>query len=225
MDHHGVRPSLGGFLLLFGRAADLYGRRRWYIGGMALFTVSSLIGGLSTSPGMLLGARVGQGFASAMLTPAAMSLLTTSFPEGRQRDRALGINGTLLSLGFLTGVVLGGVITDLTNWRITLFINVPIGALALLAAPILIKESRNHEAPKLDVAGAVTVTGGLLAMIFGIGSAERNGWGSPLTLIRSRRAWCFSCSSSWSSPASPSPSSTCRCCAAVRSAGATSPAW
>jgi EmrB/QacA subfamily drug resistance transporter len=174
-------PS-GGFLLLFGRSADLYGRRKWYIAGMALFTVASLIGGLSNSPGMLLAARAGQGLASAMLTPAAMSLLTTSFPEGKLRERALGINGSLLSLGFLTGVVLGGVITDLTNWRVTLFINVPIGVLFLLGAPALIKESRNDSTPRLDVAGAVTVTGGLLSFIFGITSSERNGWDSPVTL-------------------------------------------
>ncbi|GGZ31618.1 MFS transporter [Streptomyces inusitatus] len=174
-------PS-GGFLLLFGRTADLFGRRKLFIAGMALFTVASLIGGLATSPGMLLAARAGQGFASAMLTPAAMSLLTTSFPEGKLRDRALGINGALLSLGFLTGVVLGGVITDLTNWRFTLFINLPIGVLALIAAPALIKESRGADAPRLDIPGAITVTGGLLSVIFGITSAERNGWGSPVTL-------------------------------------------
>ncbi|EIV92573.1 MFS transporter [Frankia sp. QA3] len=173
-------PS-GGLLLLFGRAADLYGRRRWYLAGMALFITSSLVGGLSVSPGMLLAARAGQGVASAMLTPAAMSLLTTSFPEGKLRARALGINGTLLSLGFLIGVVLGGVITELTSWRSTLFINVPFGLLALVGATILIRESRNLETPRLDVAGAITVTGGLLLLIFGVTSGERAGWGDPVT--------------------------------------------
>ncbi|MFE7333402.1 MFS transporter [Streptomyces griseus] len=175
-------PS-GGLLLLFGRAADLYGRRNWFVAGMVLFTIASLAGGLAPTPGFLLAARAAQGVAAAMLTPAAMSLLTTSFAEGSQRDRALGINGALLSLGFLSGVVLGGVITDLTSWRVTLFISVPVGIVAAIAAPILIKESRNKETPKLDLLGAVTVTGGLLSVIFGITSAERNGWSSTTTLL------------------------------------------
>ncbi|GAA3041260.1 MFS transporter [Streptomyces glomeratus] len=175
-------PS-GGLLLLFGRAADLYGRRNWFIVGMALFTVASLAGGLAPSPGFLLAARAAQGVAAAMLTPAAMSLLTTNFAEGAQRDRALGINGALLSLGFLSGVVLGGVITDLTSWRVTLFISVPVGLVASFAAPVLIKESRSENTPRLDVLGAVTVTGGLLSVIYGITSAERNGWSSGTTLI------------------------------------------
>ncbi|MCT4352113.1 MFS transporter [Streptomyces sp. Je 1-79] len=174
-------PS-GGLLLLFGRAADLYGRRNWFVAGMVLFAIASLAGGLATTPGFLLAARAAQGVAAAMLTPAAMSLLTTSFSEGSQRDRALGINGALLSLGFLSGVVLGGVITDLTSWRVTLFISVPVGIVAAIAAPILIKESRNEETPRLDLLGAVTVTGGLLSVIFGITSAERNGWSSTTTL-------------------------------------------
>ncbi|MGW2461418.1 MFS transporter [Streptomyces sp. NPDC001761] len=175
-------PS-GGLLLLFGRAADLYGRRNWFIVGMALFTVASLAGGLATTPGFLLAARAVQGVAAAMLTPAAMSLLTTNFAEGAQRDRALGINGALLSLGFLSGVVLGGVITELTSWRVTLFISVPVGVAAVIAAPILIKESRNEETPRLDILGALTVTGGLLSVIYGVTSAERNGWGAATTLI------------------------------------------
>ncbi|GDY33144.1 MFS transporter [Gandjariella thermophila] len=175
-------PS-GGFLLLFGRTADLYGRRRWFIAGMALFTAASLFAGLATAPWMLLVGRALQGFAGAMLTPAAMSLLTTSFEEGPQRDRALGINGALLSFGFLCGVVLGGVITQALNWRFTLFINVPLGVAAVIAAPLLIKESRNAQAPRLDVPGAVAVTGGLLAIIYGVTSAERLGWGSPTMLL------------------------------------------
>ncbi len=174
-------PS-GGLLLLFGRAADLYGRRTWFLVGMGLFTAASLLGGLAWSPAVLIAARAGQGLAAAMLTPAAMSLLTTSFDEGGLREKALGINGTLLSLGFLTGVVFGGVITDLTSWRVTLLINVPIGVLAVIAAPILIRESRNADTPRLDLIGAFTVTGGLLSVIFGITSAERNGWSSPVTL-------------------------------------------
>lgn len=174
-------PS-GGLLLLFGRAADLFGRRRWFLGGMALFTAASLLGGLAWSPEVLIAARAGQGLAAAMLTPAAMSLLTTSFAEGGLRERALGINGTLLSLGFLTGVVLGGIVTELSDWRFTLLVNVPFGLLALVAAPLLVRESRNEDSPRLDLVGAVTVTGGLLSVIFGITSAEREGWTSPVTL-------------------------------------------
>lgn len=174
-------PS-GGLLLLFGRAADLYGRRNWFVVGMVLFAVASLAGGLATTPGFLIAARAAQGVAAAMLTPAAMSLLTTNFQEGKPRDRALGINGALLSLGFLSGVVLGGVLTDLTSWRVTLFISVPVAVVAAFAAPVLIKESRNESTPKLDLLGAATVTGGLLLLIFGVTSAERNGWSSTTTL-------------------------------------------
>lgn len=171
----------GGLLLLMGRCADLFGRRRLYLIGMVLFTVSSTVGGLAQTQELLFAARAGQGLAAAILTPAAMSLLTTSFQEGTKRDRALGINGTLLSLGFLTGVVAGGFITDLLSWRWSLLVNLPLGILAIVGAVTLLRESRVELGAKLDVIGGAAVTIGLLAIIFGTTSIERAGWSSPAT--------------------------------------------
>ncbi|MGH3434103.1 MAG: MFS transporter, partial [Thermocrispum sp.] len=173
----------GGFLLLFGRTADLFGRRRLFMIGMGVFTVASLVAGLATTAELLLAGRVGQGFGAAAVTPAAMSLLTTSFAEGPRRNRAIGINGTLLSLGFLSGVVLGGVITQLIDWRVGLLVNVPLGVAAMLAAPRLLQESSLPASPRLDVPGAITGTAGLLGIIYGFTSAEREGWVHPVTLV------------------------------------------
>ncbi|MEE4494039.1 MFS transporter [Streptomyces sp. BE230] len=175
--------SAAGFTLLFGRVADLFGRRRLFMLGLGLLGLSSLVGGLSTSPEMLLVARVAQGLATAMVTPAGLSLLTTSFPEGPLRDRALGLNGALMSAGFTTGAILGGVLTDLLSWRWAFFINVPVALAVLLIAPSVIKESRPAVRPKLDVPGAVSVTVGLLALVFGLTQAGEHGWGSPTALI------------------------------------------
>ncbi|MFI6653662.1 MFS transporter [Streptomyces sp. NPDC050529] len=175
--------SAAGFTLLFGRVADLFGRRRLFMLGLGLLGLSSLVGGLSTSPEMLLIARVAQGLATAMVTPAGLSLLTTSFPEGPLRDRALGLNGALMSAGFTTGAILGGVLTDLLSWRWAFFINVPVALAVLLIAPSVIKESRPAVRPKLDVPGAVSVTVGLLALVFGLTQAGEHGWGSPTALI------------------------------------------
>ncbi|GHF69545.1 MFS transporter [Streptomyces mashuensis] len=174
-------PS-GGFLLLFSRAGDLYGRRKWFLVGLVLFTVTSLAGGLAQEPTLLLVARVGQGLATAMIVPTGMALLTTSFPEGPLRNKALGINGALLSLGFTVGVILGGVITQSLNWRWTMFINVPVGILSVVLTLLLVAESRNAEKGSLDIPGAVTVSGGLLAVIYGVTSADRDGWGDPVVL-------------------------------------------
>ena len=171
-----------GFTLLFGRLADLFGRRRMFLTGLAVLGLASLAGGLSTSPAMLITARVLQGLATAAVTPAGLALLTTSFPEGPARDRALGLNGALMSAGFTTGAVLGGVLTDLLSWRWAFFINVPIALGVLLIAPSVIKESRPSGRPRLDVGGAVSVTLGLLALVFGFTQAGRDGWGSSLTL-------------------------------------------
>ncbi|MFJ1585780.1 MFS transporter [Streptomyces sp. NPDC088197] len=174
--------AAAGFTLLFGRVADLFGRRRVFLAGMAVLGVSSLAGGLATDPAMLLAARVAQGLATAAVTPAGMALLTTSFPQGPLRDRALGLNGALMSAGFTAGAVLGGVLTDLLSWRWAFFVNVPVAAVVLLAAPALIAESRPAARPRLDVPGAVTVTGGLLAVVYGFTSAGERGWLSPVTL-------------------------------------------
>lgn len=157
-----------GFTLLFGRVADLFGRRRLFLLGMGLLGVGSLVGGVAGVPWVLLVARVAQGLATAAVTPAALSLLTTSFPEGALRDRALGLNGALMAAGFTTGAVLGGVLTDLLSWRWAFFLNVPVAVAVLLVAPAVLRESRPADRPRLDVPGAITVTLGLLAIVYGL---------------------------------------------------------
>ncbi|MEV8524875.1 MFS transporter [Streptomyces sp. NPDC052000] len=175
--------AAAGFTLLFGRVADLFGRRRLFLIGMGMLTLASLVGGLATSPEMLLIGRVAQGLATAIVTPAALSLLTTTFSEGPLRAKALGLNGAMLSAGFITGAVLGGVLTDLLSWRATFFINVPVGAAVFFIGLSVIQESRAERTAKLDVPGAITVSGGLLALVYGISTAQEKGWTSAATLI------------------------------------------
>ncbi|MGI5205731.1 MFS transporter [Spirillospora sp. CA-108201] len=171
-----------GFTLLFGRVADLFGRRRMLLAGMVLLAAGSLVGGLATSPSVLLTGRVLQGLATAIATPAALSLLTTSFPEGPLRTRALGLSGALMSAGFTVGAILGGVLTDLLSWRWAFLVNVPVAVLILAVTPAVVAESRSRDGARLDVPGAVTVTGGLLALVYGITSAGSAGRGSPAAL-------------------------------------------
>ncbi|GIH72584.1 MFS transporter [Sphaerimonospora thailandensis] len=171
-----------GFTLLFGRLADLLGRRSIFLGGLVVLGAASLIGGLAQSPEALIIARIFQGLATAAVTPAGLSLLTTSFPEGPLRERALGLNGALMSAGFTTGAILGGLLTDLLSWRWAFFINVPVSALVLIVAPTVIKESRPASRPKLDVPGALSVTLGLLAIVFGLTQAGEHGWGATSAL-------------------------------------------
>lgn len=175
--------TAAGFMLMFGRIGDLFGRKKLFLCGMVLLTISSLVGGLATTPTILIIARVAQGLATAIVTPAGMALLTTTFPEGPVRARALGLNGALLSLGFGSGAVLGGVLTDVLSWRWTFLLNVPVGVLLFVAAVVTIAESRSDDRPKLDVPGTVTVTLGLLALVWGLTGAERNGWAAAETLI------------------------------------------
>ena len=172
-----------GFTLLFGRVADVVGRRRLFMTGLVLLGVSSLLGGLAGSPGTLLTARVVQGLATAMAMPAAMSLLTTTFGEGPLRTRALGLSGALLSAGFTAGSVLGGVLTDLLSWRWTFLVNVPVVVALVIAAPLLLTESRASDRVRLDVPGAVTVSGGLLALVYGATRAGEQGWTDPVTVV------------------------------------------
>jgi EmrB/QacA subfamily drug resistance transporter len=169
-------PS-GGFLLLFGRIADLYGRRRLFLTGLALFACASLLATLAWNPAAFLGARALQGLGAAMIVPTGMSLLTTTFPEGPQRERALGISGTLLSLGFTIGVVLGGTLTDAFGWRSTMGLLAGVAVTVLAGAPGLLSESRHPSRPRIDVPGAVTVTGGLLALIYALSTAAQHGFG------------------------------------------------
>ncbi|MFV2018999.1 MFS transporter [Micromonospora sp. LOL_023] len=157
-----------GFMLLFGRMADLFGRRRLFLSGIVLLAGASLLGGFAVNPEMLLAARALQGTATAMAVPAALSLITTSFTEGGMRERALGLNGAILSGGFTAGALIGGTLVSLLSWRAAFFINIPIAAAILVVTPLLIKESRIPERVKLDVPGAVAMTGGLLAVVYAI---------------------------------------------------------
>ncbi|MFD9631651.1 MFS transporter [Streptomyces violascens] len=169
-------PS-GGFLLLFGRIADLFGRKKLFLTGLALFGTASLLATLAWDPASFLTGRALQGLGAAVIVPTGMSLLTTTFPEGPLRDKALGISGTLLSLGYTTGMVLGGVMTDTLGWRSTMGLLVLFAVIVLMLAPGLLPESRTPERPRLDVPGAVTVTGGLLAVIYALSTAAQRGFG------------------------------------------------
>ncbi|MFI6469085.1 MFS transporter [Streptomyces sp. NPDC050516] len=169
-------PS-GGFLLLFGRIADLFGRKKLFLTGLALFGAASLLATLAWDPASFLTGRALQGLGAAVIVPTGMSLLTTTFPEGPLRDKALGISGTLLSLGFTIGMVLGGIMTDTLGWRSTMGLLVAFAAIVLVLAPGLLPESRTPERPRLDVPGAVTVTGGLLAVIYALSTAAQRGFG------------------------------------------------
>ncbi|MFD3414885.1 MFS transporter [Streptomyces cyaneofuscatus] len=174
--------AAAGFTLLFGRVADLVGRKNLFVGGMVVLGLSSALGGLATSPEVLLTARVLQGLATAAVTPAGLALLTTAFGEGPLRERALGLNGALMSAGFTAGAILGGLLTDLLSWRWAFFVNVPVAALVVILAPSAITDSRPERRPKLDVPGAVTVTGGLLLLVLGLTRAGETGWTAPATL-------------------------------------------
>ncbi|MEV7347167.1 MFS transporter [Streptomyces sp. NPDC093544] len=169
-------PS-GGFLLLFGRIGDLYGRRRLFLTGLALFGSASLLATVAWDPASFLTARALQGLGAAAIVPTGMSLLTTTFPEGPARARALGISGTLLSLGFTIGMVAGGVLTDVLSWRSTMGLLTLFALIVLPLAPGLLPESRTPDRPRLDIPGAVTVTGGLLALIYSLSTAAERGFG------------------------------------------------
>ncbi|MCX5533655.1 MFS transporter [Streptomyces sp. NBC_00006] len=175
-------PS-GGFLLLFGRIGDLYGRRRIFLSGLALFGAASLLATFAWDPASFLAGRALQGMGAAAIVPTGMSLLTTTFPEGPQRDKALGISGTLMSLGFTVGMVAGGVLTDALGWRSTMGLLTLFAVLVLPLAPGLLPESRTPDRPRLDIPGAVTVTGGLLALIYALSTAAEVGFGRADVLI------------------------------------------
>ncbi|MFI8421596.1 MFS transporter [Streptomyces sp. NPDC085479] len=175
-------PS-GGFLLLFGRIGDLYGRKRLFLAGLGLFAAASVLATVAWDPASFLTGRALQGLAAAAIVPTGMSLLTTSFPEGPLRDRALGISGTLMSLGFTVGMVLGGVMTETLGWRSTMGLLAVFALLVLPLAPGLLTESRTPDRPRLDVPGAVTVTGGLLALIYALTTAAERGFGGTDVLV------------------------------------------
>src|SRR6187399_1569119 len=147
----------GGFLLLGGRAADMLGRRRIFLAGIVLFTVSSLLAGLAWSETSLISARALQGLGAAVITPAALSILSTTFPEGRERNIALGVWGAVGGFGAAAGVLLGGILTEALSWSWIFFVNVPVGAAAFLIAPFLLGESRDATVSRFDIPGAVLV--------------------------------------------------------------------
>jgi EmrB/QacA subfamily drug resistance transporter len=172
----------GGFLLLGGRLADLLGRRRLFIAGLILFTVSSLLAGLAWSEASLIAARALQGLGAAVITPAALSILTTTFAEGKERNIALGAWGGVGAFGAVAGVLLGGVLTDALSWEWIFFVNIPVGVVGLALTPLLLGESRDLTANSFDIPGAALVTGGLVALVFAITQANDYGWASVETI-------------------------------------------
>jgi len=172
----------GGLLLLGGRVADLLGRRRLFIGGLVVFTLASLASGLAWSEAVLIGARAFQGFGAALITPAALSILTTTFTEGKERNTALGAWGAVGAFGAVAGVLLGGVLTSALSWHWIFYVNVPVGLLGLALAPFFLSESRDAHANSYDVPGAALVTGGLVTLVYSITQANNYGWGSLATI-------------------------------------------
>ena len=172
----------GGFLLLGGRAADLLGRRRLFLIGLVLFTTASLVSGNAWSEEALIGARAFQGLGAAIITPAALSILTTTFAEGSERNKALGAWGAIGAFGAVAGVLLGGILTDLLSWEWIFFVNIPVGIVGLILTPFLIGESRDATAESYDVPGAVLVTSGLVTLVYAITQANNYGWGSIETI-------------------------------------------
>ncbi len=177
--------TFGGFLLLGGRLADLLGRRRMFMLGLVVFSVSSFAGGIAQSDAWLLAARAAQGLGAAIVSPAALSIITTTFAEGAERNRALGVWGAVAGAGGAAGVLLGGILTSGLNWRWVLFVNVPIGLAAAALAPRTLHESRAEGgASTFDLPGAVAVTGGLSLLVYAIVDTVNVGWGSTTTLLR-----------------------------------------
>lgn len=176
--------TFGGFLLLGGRVADIYGRRRVFVAGLVLFAAASLAGGFATSAAVLVGARAVQGLGAAAVSPAALSILTTSFPEGVERNRALGIWGGVAAGGFSAGVILGGILTEALGWEWVMFVNVPIGGAVAVLAPFVLREDRGEKkGRKLDIPGAASVTAGLIALVYALSGAGAAGFLSPRIVL------------------------------------------
>jgi EmrB/QacA subfamily drug resistance transporter len=174
----------GGLLLLGGRLADMFGRRRLFLFGVGLFAAASATSGAAASPGMLVSSRFVQGLGEALAAPAALGLLVVLFPDTRERTKALGIWGGLAGLGGTTGAVLSGVLTNFASWRWIFYINVPVAIFALLMVPRLVSESRMvREHHRIDFGGAAAATGGLVAIVFGLLAAARHPWGSWQVLL------------------------------------------
>ncbi|MEY9961984.1 EmrB/QacA subfamily drug resistance transporter [Streptacidiphilus sp. MAP12-16] len=172
--------AFGGLLLLGGRAGDLSGRRRMFRAGIAVFTLASLLGGLAPNTLLLIGARVLQGVGAALAAPNALALVTTTFPAGKSRNTAMGVYAAMGGLGATVGLLLGGVLTHALNWRWVFFVNIPIG-LAVLAGTKNLVEAERHPG-RLDIPGAITGTGGLIALVYGITRGGDHGWTDSVTL-------------------------------------------
>jgi EmrB/QacA subfamily drug resistance transporter len=180
---NGYTLIFGGFLLLGGRAADLLGRKRLFSAGVALFSFASLLNGFAQSPGMLVAGRALQGLGAALVSPAALSIITTTFSSTEERTKALGVWSGIAAGGGAVGLLLGGVLTDLLSWQWIFFVNVPVGVIALAMTARFVPESRAAtEHRTFDLAGAASVTGGLVLLVYAIVKAQAFGWGSPRTL-------------------------------------------
>jgi EmrB/QacA subfamily drug resistance transporter len=183
----GYAISFGGLLILGGRAADLLGRRRMFVAGLIAFSLASLAGGLAQDPMLLIMARVIQGAGAAIVAPAALSLITTGFPEGPERTRAIGLYGSIASVGFVSGQVLGGVLVQLTSWRAVFLVNVPVGLAAAALVPAILGRGQNSTAQArpvhhLDVRGALLITGAVALLVFAVSQGVVLGWTSPLVI-------------------------------------------
>ena len=180
---NGYTLMFGGFLLLGGRASDLLGRQRLFIAGVIVFTCASLVNGVATSANVLIAGRALQGLGGALVSPAALSIVTTTFAEGRERTKALGVWSAIAAGGAAAGLVIGGFLTEYLTWRWVFFVNLPIGVAAALLSLRFVPNSRAEQRPETyDAAGAVTVTGGLLVLVYAIVKAQTYGWGAPKTL-------------------------------------------
>nr|WP_244375925.1 MFS transporter [Streptomyces ficellus] len=175
--------AFAGFMLLGGRAADIFGRKRTFLAGLGLFTAASVAGGLATEGWQLLAARAAQGLGAAVLAPATLTIVTGAVPPGPARTRAIATWSAVGAGGGAAGGLVGGVLTDLLSWRWVLLINVPVGVLVLVGAALWIRESRVESGRRLDLPGAVLVTAGLAAVAYGIVQTEEAGWGEPATLL------------------------------------------
>jgi EmrB/QacA subfamily drug resistance transporter len=178
---NGYTLTSGGLLLLGGRAGDILGRRRMFILGIAIFTLSSLSGGLANSAGLLLASRAVQGVGGALAAPAVLALIVSSFPEGKERTKALGIYMGVITGGSSLGLVLGGIITEWLSWRWVLFINVPIGIAVVAITPLFVSETPRQPG-KFDLTGAITSTAGVTAVVYAFIRAASNGWGDHLAI-------------------------------------------
>ena len=173
-----------GFLLLGGRVGDLLGRKRFFLIGLVIFTAASFLNGIATSSGMLIGFRAMQGLGAALISPAALSIISTTFAEGKERARALGVWAAIAIGGSAVGLVLGGALTQAFSWRWIFFINVPIGIIAFFAAVRIVPESKDEHAHKgYDLAGALSVTTGLMLLVFGLVHSAQHGWSSTTSIV------------------------------------------